>query len=80
MAKCDKKCLSCPYPDCINDTVTAMDFLDVVDLEKALGVYQPEDGQWFALELEFFVRRDRRRERAADKKRRARGEKDGLCM
>lgn len=80
MAKCDKNCLSCVYADCINDTVTAMDFLDIVDLEKALGVYQPKDFDCFFIELEFFVRRDRRREREAEKKARARRNKDGLCV
>ncbi len=62
MAKCNKKCLNCPYEDCINHTVTALDFLDIVDLEKALGIYFPEDEACFLEELEFFVRRDRKRE------------------
>lgn len=66
MCKCNKKCLSCPYSECINDTVTALDFLDIVDLEKELGIYQLEDEQCFYEELEYFVRRDRRRERQAE--------------
>lgn len=73
VAKCDKKCFKCQYADCINDRVTAMDFLDIVDLEKEVGVYQPEDEKWFVVELEYYVRRDRRREKNAELKRMERG-------
>ena len=61
--KCDKKCLKCRYADCVNETVTANDYLDIVDLEKALGIYLPEDEPFFYEDLLRFVRRDRKRER-----------------
>ena len=67
VAICDKKCFKCQYADCINDRVTSMDFLDIVDLEKEVGVYQPEDVKWFGVELEYYVRRERRRERAVER-------------
>ena len=73
MAKCDKKCFKCQYADCINDRVTSMDFLDIVDLEKEVGVYQPEDVKWFGVELEYYVRRDRRREKIIEYMRTKRG-------
>ena len=60
---CFRDCLNCPFPDCIDDTFTPVDYLDQVEEEKALGIFQPEDAECFLIDLLRVVRSERRRER-----------------
>lgn len=72
MAKCNKRCLQCPYSDCVNNVVTSLDFLEIVELEKAFGFFLPGDEKYFYEDLLKFVEADRRREKDADRKRQER--------
>ena len=60
---CSRDCLNCPFPDCIDDTFTPVDYLDQVEEEKELGIFQPEDDEFFLIDLLRVVRSERRRER-----------------
>lgn len=62
MAVCNRKCAECTYKDCIDDTFTPSDYLDLIDLEKSLGVYLPEDEKFFYDDLLAVVERQRERE------------------
>ena len=62
MAVCNRKCAECSYKDCIDDTFTPSDYLDLIDLEKSLGMYLPEDEKYFYEDLLAVVERQRCRE------------------
>ena len=63
MAICNRKCADCSFADCIDDSFSPTDYLDLIDLEKSLGVYLPEDEKYFYDDLLIVVLRERRKER-----------------
>ena len=50
---CHKKCLYCPYPDCLNDDYGPEDLDAVIDAEKCAGIYTKEDEEHYDAELFF---------------------------
>ena len=48
---CSRDCFHCVYKDCVDGSFTPFDYIELVELEKAVGIFQPEDEQHYEEDL-----------------------------
>lgn len=64
MGKCNRDCFSCRFPDCIDSSFSVSDYIELVELEKEIGVFQREDENYYFLDMLAVARTEAKKERA----------------
>jgi hypothetical protein len=65
MPRCDRNCFACRFLDCIDASFSPSDYLELVELERDLGIFQPEDEKYFLLDLVAVTKLEEKRKRAS---------------
>ena len=72
MQRCDKDCFNCRFSDCINGALSPSDYIELVEIEREVGVFQPEDEQYYYIDLlsivKSYERKARQKKRARNKR------------
>lgn len=66
---CSRDCFHCVYKDCVDGSFSPSDYVELVELEKAVGIFSPEDEEYYEQDLLGVIMLEEKRRRFNQRRR-----------